>query len=53
MQAQLRTQGILVRHFMMPPTEHFLRVSIGTDEEMERFVEAYEVILKQMIGSTS
>lgn len=52
MQSQLRAQGILVRHFMMPRTEHFLRVSIGTEEEMEQFVEAYEVILKQMIGST-
>lgn len=52
MQEQLRMQGILVRHFMMPRTEHFLRVSIGTEDEMEKFVQAYGVILKQMIGST-
>lgn len=52
MQEQLRAQGILVRHFLMPRTEQFLRVSIGTEEEMERFVQAYGVILKQNIGST-
>ncbi len=35
----LREQGILVRHFNKPRIEDFLRVSIGTDEEMELFIK--------------
>ncbi|MDR2536577.1 MAG: histidinol-phosphate transaminase [Treponema sp.] len=36
--AALREQGILVRHFNKPRTADFLRVSIGTDEEMDIFL---------------
>ncbi|MDR1986100.1 MAG: histidinol-phosphate transaminase [Treponema sp.] len=35
----LREQGILVRHFNKPRIADFLRVSIGTDEQMDRFLE--------------
>jgi histidinol-phosphate aminotransferase len=38
----LREQGILVRHFDKPRITDFLRVSIGTDEEMDRFLEVCE-----------
>ncbi|MDR0628302.1 MAG: histidinol-phosphate transaminase [Treponema sp.] len=38
----LREQGILVRHFNKPRIADFLRVSIGTDEEMDRFLEVCE-----------
>ncbi|MDR2633258.1 MAG: histidinol-phosphate transaminase [Treponema sp.] len=38
----LREQGILVRHFPKPRIADFLRVSIGTDAEMDRFLEACE-----------
>ena len=34
---QLKSQGILVRHFAKPRIDNYLRVSIGTDEEMDRF----------------
>ncbi|MDR2741472.1 MAG: histidinol-phosphate transaminase [Treponema sp.] len=37
--AGLRKQGILVRHFNKPGISGFLRVSIGTDSEMDRFLE--------------
>lgn len=37
---QLREQGILVRYFASPRIDQYLRVSIGTDEEMDAFMQA-------------
>lgn len=37
---QLKLQGILVRYFNKPRIDKYLRVSIGTDEEMDAFVSA-------------
>ncbi len=37
---QLRERGILVRYFDKPKIDNYLRVTIGTDEEMDRFLEA-------------
>lgn len=37
---QLRERGILVRYFDRPKIDNYLRVTIGTDEEMDRFLEA-------------
>ena len=34
----LREQKILVRHFPGPRTEAFLRVTVGTDEQMDQFL---------------
>ncbi|GHU05022.1 histidinol-phosphate aminotransferase [Spirochaetia bacterium] len=36
--AALKKKGILVRHFNKPQTADYVRVSIGIDEEMDRFV---------------
>ncbi len=36
----LRRQGIVVRHFPGEQTGAFLRVTVGTDAEMDRFLEA-------------
>ena len=36
----LRDRGILVRHFKQPKTENFLRISIGTDEDMNALLNA-------------
>lgn len=41
----LREQGILVRYFAQPRIDQYLRVSIGTDEEMEAFLAAVRTIL--------
>jgi histidinol-phosphate aminotransferase len=38
--AGLRQRGILARHFDKPGISGFLRVSIGTDGEMDQFLEA-------------
>lgn len=37
--AILREKGILVRHFKQPRIVDFLRVSIGTDDEMDSFLK--------------
>ncbi|MFD2191944.1 histidinol-phosphate transaminase [Pistricoccus aurantiacus] len=41
----LRERGILVRYFNTESLYDFLRISIGTDAEMESFIEALESIL--------
>jgi histidinol-phosphate aminotransferase len=38
--AYLKERGILVRHFASPEIERFLRVSVGTDAEMDAFLSA-------------
>lgn len=40
----LREHGILVRYFAQPRMDNYLRVSIGTDEEMKQFVDAVKKI---------
>ena len=34
---KLRAQGILIRHFNAPRISNYLRITIGTDAEMQRF----------------
>ncbi len=41
---KLKERGILVRYFNLPRINNFLRVSIGTDEQMRKFCEAVEEI---------
>ena len=36
----LRNKGILVRHFNKPDISDYIRVSIGTDEDMDAFIAA-------------
>lgn len=43
---RLREAGVLVRLFDRPRTENHLRVTIGTDEEMDIFFAALDDILK-------
>lgn len=42
---KLREQGILVRYFNKERIDNYLRVSIGTDEEMDVFIEAISSIV--------
>lgn len=44
---QLKEQGILVRYFNKPKINKFLRVSIGSDEEMGRFLQTVTEILSR------
>ena len=43
----LRARGILVRHFKKPRIEPFIRVSIGTDEQMNAFCSAVKAIIEE------
>ena len=42
---RLREKHIFVRHFSAPRIENYLRISIGTEEEMKRFVKETEEII--------
>ncbi|WP_336774809.1 histidinol-phosphate transaminase [Paenibacillus sp. MMO-58] len=44
---QLRERGVLVRYFKQPRIDQYLRVTVGTDEEMAAFVEALKEIIKR------
>lgn len=41
----LRDRAILVRHFAKPRIADFLRISIGTEEECDRLIEAIDEII--------
>jgi histidinol-phosphate aminotransferase len=45
--AALRERGFLVRHFNKPRIADFLRISIGTDEDMNAFLEACGEIIQE------
>ncbi|CUH94987.1 Histidinol-phosphate aminotransferase [Propionispora sp. 2/2-37] len=42
---QLRDYGVLVRYFNKPRINNYLRVSIGSDEEMDQFVAVLQKIV--------
>lgn len=42
----LRSQGVLVRWWGMPEIADWLRISIGTDQEMEALVQALDELMK-------
>ncbi|MFG6668438.1 histidinol-phosphate transaminase [Halomonas sp. HNIBRBA4712] len=44
--AGLRERGILVRHFNTDTLANFLRITIGTDDEMDSLLEALESICR-------
>jgi histidinol-phosphate aminotransferase len=42
---ELKKQGILVRYFNTPRIDNYLRITIGTDEDMQSFLEKLKGIL--------
>lgn len=42
----LREKHIFVRHFSAPRINNYLRISIGTNEEMKRFIEEMEEVIQ-------
>ena len=44
---ELKNNGILVRHFNKERIEDYLRVTIGTDEEMRTFINKLKKILNK------
>jgi len=43
---ELRSRGVLVRHFPQPRIDPFVRVTVGTDEEMDCFLSALADVLR-------
>ena len=43
----LRERGILVRHFRAPRTANHLRITVGTDEEMDALLSALKELTAQ------
>ena len=48
--AALREEGVLVRHFNKERIADFIRVSIGTDEQMDKFINICKEIIKRRKG---
>jgi len=46
-QAKLREKGILIRWFNREPIRDYLRVTVGSEEEMEAFVRAVAEIIEE------
>ncbi|WP_010632593.1 histidinol-phosphate transaminase [Sporolactobacillus vineae] len=44
---QLKEKGVLVRHFNQPRIDNYLRVTIGSDEEMARFIKVIGELTRQ------
>lgn len=44
---QLKEQGILVRHFELPRISDFVRITIGTDEQMSLLLDAIDSIFRE------
>lgn len=44
---QLKARGILVRYFSAPRTAAWVRITVGTREQMEALVESTQAILKE------
>src|SRR5690625_1179814 len=45
---QLREQDILIRYFGTAPIENYVRISIGSDEEMDQFIQAVKMIIDEL-----
>lgn len=49
--ASLRARGVIVRHFRQPRIEQFLRITIGTEAQNARLLEALAEILRPQAAS--
>ena len=44
----LALRGVFVRYYPSPPLTDYFRVSVGTPEQTDRFIEALEIVLKDV-----
>ncbi len=47
---ELKKRGVLVRHFAKPRIADYVRVTIGTREQMEIFLRETEAVIKEVIA---
>lgn len=45
LQARLRADGIVVRHFRQQRVQQYLRITVGTEAEIDRLLESLRAIL--------
>lgn len=45
----LREQGVLTRYYKQPKIDNYVRITIGTDEEMDQVVKITDEILSQIL----
>jgi histidinol-phosphate aminotransferase len=45
---QLREQKILVRHFVKPRIEQYLRITVGSDTQVDALIAALKKILGRL-----
>lgn len=43
--AALRERGIFIRYFKLPRIDNYLRITVGTDEQMDRLIDALRNLL--------
>ena len=43
--AALREKGIFIRYFKLPRIDNYLRITVGTDEQMDKLIAALKEIL--------
>ena len=48
--SELKKRGVLVRHFSKPRIDDYVRVTIGTREQMEIFLRETEAVLKEVLA---
>lgn len=46
----LKARGILVRHFAAPRIDAYVRITVGTREQMQALLDATDAIMKEGIG---
>ena len=47
MYRKLKKKGVLVRHFDAPRIENWLRITIGTPEQMQIFLNTLDKIMEE------
>jgi len=46
---QLKSRGVLVRHFTAPRIRDYIRITIGTDEQMDALIRTVKTILQEAV----